>query len=153
MPDIGLLPPDFIFAAVLAIAPVAGIPPNNPEVILAIPCATNSIFESCVSSIISSATTADNNDSNAPNIAIVIAGANSLFIVAILNEGNAGIGITLLPIVSTGKCKTCTKRVDTIRAIIDPGITLFTFGQSAIIIIQPIPIANEYIFNVFIFAK
>ena len=46
IPEIGLLPPDLTFEAVLAIAPVAGIPPNSPDVILANPCATSSILES-----------------------------------------------------------------------------------------------------------
>lgn len=37
IPETELLPLDFTLAAVLAIAPVAGIHPNNPQVILAIP--------------------------------------------------------------------------------------------------------------------
>ena len=159
IPEIGLFPPDFTLAAVLAIAPVAGIPPNNPDVILARPWATSSIFESCVSEIIPSATTADNNDSRAAKIAIVIAGVNNLFIVLIFKDGKAGAGIAdeislnLLPIVSTGILNTLTTTVAQINAIIDPGIVLLTLGQRAIITMQPTPIAKDHIFRVFILEK
>ena len=39
IPEIGLLPPFFTLAEVLAIAPVAGIHPKSPEAILPMPCA------------------------------------------------------------------------------------------------------------------
>ena len=37
IPAIGVTPPFFTFAAVLAIAPVAGIPPNIPDAIFPAP--------------------------------------------------------------------------------------------------------------------
>ncbi|MPN01105.1 hypothetical protein SDC9_148308 [bioreactor metagenome] len=77
----GLLPPFFTLAAVLAIAPVAGIPPKIPEATFATPWAINSMFESCFPPIIPSATTAESSDSMAASIAIVKAGFIRLFIV------------------------------------------------------------------------
>ena len=77
MPETGVDPPFLIFATVLAIAPVAGIPPNKPEAILATPCATSSILERCLEPIIPSATTAESKDSMEPRIAIVKAGPMS----------------------------------------------------------------------------
>jgi len=49
IPERGDLPPFFTFAAVLAIAPVAGIPPKNPTKILPVPSAISSVLELCVS--------------------------------------------------------------------------------------------------------
>src|SRR5260221_5519749 len=73
-PATGVLAPALTFVAVLAIAPVAGNPPNKGETIFAIPCAINSTFGLCLSPLILSDTTAENNDSIAPSIATVIAG-------------------------------------------------------------------------------
>ena len=47
IPDIGVFPPFFAFIVVLAIAPVAGIPPKIGHAILAMPWAISSVFESC----------------------------------------------------------------------------------------------------------
>src|SRR5437773_2697246 len=62
IPAIGVRPPFFTFVAVRAIAPVAGIPPNNGEAILAMPCATSSMLERWRPPIMPSATTADRGD-------------------------------------------------------------------------------------------
>ena len=42
IPAMGVRPPFFTFVAVLAIAPVAGMPPKNGDTILAIPWAISS---------------------------------------------------------------------------------------------------------------
>jgi hypothetical protein len=74
IPARGVLPPFLILVAVLAIAPVAGIPPNRELPMFAIPCAINSVLERWFPPIIPSATTVYNNDSIAPSNAIAIAG-------------------------------------------------------------------------------
>ena len=73
IPAIGVFPPFLILAAVLAIAPVAGIPPNKADAIFPAPCATSSISERCFPLIIPSATTQESNDSMAANTAMVSA--------------------------------------------------------------------------------
>ena len=83
-------PPFLIFVAVLAIAPVAGIPPKIGDAMLATPWATSSIFESCFEPIIPSATTAESNDSIAARTAIEIAVGNKLVIVLIPKSGSVG---------------------------------------------------------------
>ena len=148
IPEIGVLPPFLTLAAVLAIAPVAGIPPNREEPILAIPCAISSAFELCLSPIIPSETTADNKDSIPPKSAIVKAGPINAFNVLRFRLGIWGIGIfelilpNWLPIVATGKLNINTTKVVTIKAIKDPGIFLFIFGQKIKIISASNPIAN-----------
>ena len=94
MPEMGDFPPFFTFAAVLAIAPVAGIPPNNPTKILPVPRAISSVLELCLSSIILSETTQDKRDSIPASKAIVNAFGSSSstlshVIWGILNVGNA----------------------------------------------------------------
>lgn len=42
IPTTGVLPPFLMLAAVLAIAPVAGIPPKQTDAMLPMPCATSS---------------------------------------------------------------------------------------------------------------
>jgi len=71
IPAIGVRPPFLILAAVRAIAPVAGIPPNNTEPILPIPCPISSWLLLCLLFTIPSATTAERRDSIAARIAIV----------------------------------------------------------------------------------
>ena len=63
IPEIGDLPPFLTFAAVRAIAPVAGIPPKKPEQIFPKPCAMSSVLELCLSLIIPSETTHESKDS------------------------------------------------------------------------------------------
>ena len=72
-------------AAVLAMAPVAGIPPKHAEPILATPCATSSMLERCFDAIILSATTADKSDSIPANTAIVNAFESCDLIIEIEN--------------------------------------------------------------------
>ena len=45
IPAIGVRPPFLTLAAVRAIAPVAGMPPNQADIIFPTPCPTNSAFE------------------------------------------------------------------------------------------------------------
>ena len=45
IPVTGVLPPFLILVAVLAIAPVAGIPPKTDDQILATPCAMSSVLD------------------------------------------------------------------------------------------------------------
>ena len=54
IPATGVRPPFLMLAAVLAIAPVAGIPPNKAEAILPAPWATSSMSERCFPLIIPS---------------------------------------------------------------------------------------------------
>ena len=121
---------------------------NNPDAILAIPSATNSIFDRCLLPIIPSDTTADNNDSIEHKNAIVNAGANKTWILAHVKWGIDGIGneedkfAYWLPIVCTSNFKTDTRNVVTTIAIKDPGIFLLILGQ-----IIKIAKANEPIIN------
>ena len=80
IPAILVLAPFLMFVAVLAIAPVAGIPPKNGTTIFPIPCEMSSLLELCLVPVIPSATTAESNDSIAPNIAIVNADGKSMII-------------------------------------------------------------------------
>ena len=70
-PAVGVRPPFLIFAAVLAIAPVAGIPPKSAEAIFPAPCAISSVSERCLLLIMPSATTQERSDSIAASTAIV----------------------------------------------------------------------------------
>ena len=45
IPAMGVFAPFFTFVTVLAIAPVAGIPPKNGVIMFAIPCPISSVFE------------------------------------------------------------------------------------------------------------
>src|SRR3989338_7458771 len=79
IPARGVLAPVLILVAVLAIAPVAGIPPNNTAPIFAIPCAISSQFDLCLFPVIPSATTADRRDSIPAKNAMVKAAGIKLF--------------------------------------------------------------------------
>ncbi len=76
-----------MFAAVLAIAPVAGIPPKNPDAIFPAPCAISSAFERWRLPIIPSATTQDKSDSMAARIAMVNASGSKSLIIPKLTLG------------------------------------------------------------------
>src|SRR5665213_1306425 len=69
----GVRPPFLTVGAVLAMAPVAGIPPNMGDTQLAMPWATSSILDLWLPPIIPSATTAQSKDSMAASMATVIA--------------------------------------------------------------------------------
>jgi len=66
MPAIGVCPPVFTLAAVRAMAPVAGIPPNAIDPMLAIPCAISSQFDRCLPPLSRSPTIAERSDSIPP---------------------------------------------------------------------------------------
>lgn len=87
IPATGVRPPFLILAAVLAIAPVAGIPPNRAEAIFPSPCATNSVSERCLPLIIPSATTQDNRDSMTVSTAMVNAFGIADFTIENLTAG------------------------------------------------------------------
>src|SRR5579872_789848 len=92
IPATGVRPPFLMLVAVRAIAPVAGIPPNIDEQILATPWAINSVLERWFPPVMPSATTADSKDSILPSIAMVKAGRMSCCKVAKLTEGMTGLG-------------------------------------------------------------
>jgi hypothetical protein len=125
--QLGVLPPFLILVAVLAMAPVTGMPPNNPEKIFEAPCATSSMFERCLPPIIPSATTAESKDSMLPSKAIAMAGCMSNLIVAKSMPGTEGMEIlfgispNLLSIVSTGKFEKIYDAVLNRMTTIDPG--------------------------------
>ena len=123
-----------ILAAVLAIAPVAGIPPNNAEPILPIPCATSSIFERCFEFIILSATTHERSDSIAARTAIVNPSENRsltiyIDIFGICNAGKELLIVYKSPIVFTFIPSPFTIAIPAKTAISEPGITLLIYGH------------------------
>ena len=71
MPAMGVRPPAFTLAAVRAMAPVAGMPPNITEPMLPTPWATSSMLARWCELIMESATTQDSRDSMAARIAMV----------------------------------------------------------------------------------
>src|SRR2546430_2188925 len=117
IPAMGVRPPFRTLVAVRAMAPVAGIPPNSGDAMLAIPCATSSMFERWRPPIIPSATTAERSDSTAPSNAIVNAAPINPGIWWNVTAGREGAGSAALmtpkrlPIVSTGRCSSCTPPV------------------------------------------
>ena len=139
IPAIGVRPPFFTFVAVRAIAPVAGIPPNNGEAILAMPCATSSMLERWRPPIMPSATTADSSDSIAARSAIVKAGPARPPMIAIERCGMRGAGRPAwispnrAPIVSTGRCSSWASAVVTISATNGPGMRVEILGHTRMI--------------------
>ena len=71
MPATGVRPPDLMLAAVRAIAPVAGMPPNSAEPTLPMPCAISSVLELWWEATMPSATTQDKRLSIAAKMAMV----------------------------------------------------------------------------------
>ena len=136
MPATGVRPPFLTFVAVRAIAPVAGIPPNSGDAMFATPCATSSMLERCRPPIMPSDTTAERSDSTAPSRAIVNAGPMSAGSCASVMAGSAGRGSAALmtpnrvPIVSTGRCSSCTRAVVTMRATNGLGMRRLNRGQA-----------------------
>ena len=96
IPATGVRPPFLILAAVLAIAPVAGIPPNKAEAILPAPCATSSMSERCFPLIIPSATTQERSDSMAASTAMVNAFGIAFWTIYTLTSGRWNEGRELL---------------------------------------------------------
>lgn len=103
---IGDRPPERMLTAVRAIAPVAGMPPKNPEATDASPCPTSSRSASYGPvSDIEAATRADSSDSIAANAATVNAGPSSDRTVAQSAVGRRGAGRVFgsSPIVAAGR--------------------------------------------------
>ena len=71
MPEMGVRPPLLTLAAVRAMAPVAGMPPNRTEPMLPTPWATSSILQRWWAEIMESATTHESRDSMAARMAMV----------------------------------------------------------------------------------
>ncbi len=94
-PDNGEAAPFLILVAVLAMAPVAGIPPNSEVAILAIPWPTSSLLLLCLVLAILSATTADSKDSIPPSIAITQAAGNSITMLSHVKSGKLKDGSLL----------------------------------------------------------
>ena len=142
IPATGVLPPLLILVIVRAMAPVAGMPPNNGVIRLAVPCAISSVFDSCLSPVTPSATVADSNDSIAPNTAIVMATGNKSLMASQLRvgmaaSGNSDLMVKRSPMVSMESMpayvfNTYTPIVTTIIAIREPGIFFENRGVMAI---------------------
>ena len=136
IPATGVRPPFFTLVAVRAIAPVAGMPPNSGDAMLATPCATSSMFERWRPPIIPSATTAERRDSTAPSSAIVNAAPIRPGICRKVTAGSEGAGSTALitpnrlPMVSTGRCPSCTAAVVTMSATNGLGMRRLTRGHA-----------------------
>ena len=124
-----------MLAAVRAIAPVAGMPPNNADAIFPAPCATNSISERCFPLIMPSATTQESRDSIAASTAMVNAFGTAAFTVSKVTDGRWKDGSALLmvyrfPMVDTFNGRNCTINIPAMTAIRDPGIFLKTIGDT-----------------------
>ena len=98
IPATGVLPPLLILAAVLAIAPVAGIPPKSAEPIFPTPWATSSVLERCLEFVMPSATTQESKDSIAASMAMVNASGNTVCAMERLNDGTWRYGSLLLTV-------------------------------------------------------
>ena len=75
---------------VRAITPVAGMPPNSGEAMLATPCASTSMFERCRVPAIVSAATADRSNSTPTRKAMVKADGRTLSTFVQGHVGQAG---------------------------------------------------------------
>ena len=147
MPESGDFPPFLTFAAVLAIAPVAGMPPKKPTNILLAPSAISSVLELCLSFIILSETTQDSKDSIPASNAIVNALGNKESILSPVMVGRVKVGnceeivysepIVFVLIIGIRQTNEPNK-----TAIKEPGIFLEIFGQTIKTISPKTPIAN-----------
>ena len=119
-----VLPPERTFTAVLAIAPVAGIPPNRPEAIDARPCpnSSRSPLKDPVSEM-DAATRAESRDSIAASAATVRAGPISEVTRDGEAVGNAGAGMMCgsAPIRASGMRARTTTVETTAMAMREPG--------------------------------
>ena len=95
MPATGVRPPDLMLAAVRAIAPVAGMPPNRAEPMLPMPCAISSVLELWWVATMPSATTQDRRLSIAAKIAMVNALEIMLSMVEKEKSGSVKLGSLL----------------------------------------------------------
>ena len=92
IPATGVRPPLLILVIVLAMAPVAGIPPKIGVTILAMPRAMSSVLELCLALIIPSATVAESRDSMAPRAAMVMAIGKRFFTASQSRAGISAFG-------------------------------------------------------------
>ena len=92
IPATGVRPPLLILVIVLAMAPVAGIPPKIGVTILAMPRAMSSVLELCLALIIPSATVAESRDSMAPSAAMVMAIGKRFFTASQSRAGISAFG-------------------------------------------------------------
>ena len=134
IPAMGVRPPFFTLAAVLAMAPVAGIPPNNAEVMLPAPWAINSMLERCLLFTMLSATTQESRDSIAARIAMVKASGRTFCTVFRLKDGREIVGSLLeisyrSPMVFTFILSSATMALPTSTAISEGGIFLQKPGR------------------------
>ena len=144
-------------AAVLAIAPVAGIPPKSADTILPAPCATSSILGLCLEPIIPSDTTHERRLSIPASTAIVSASGRSVIIISILTLGILTAGspffiVYRLPIVLTSDSAgmNLTITTDTITAISEGGIlsSALNLGHMISIASATTPTINAFTLNV-----
>ena len=127
MPAMGVRPPAFTFAAVRAIAPVAGMPPNNTDAMLPTPCATSSVLARWCALIMESATTQDSSDSMAAKMAIVAPFASwlrnsSKSSCGRWNSGSAPLMTYRSPMVFTLRLRPLTSAMPTKSATSEPGM-------------------------------
>ena len=107
MPATGVCPPERMLVTVRAMAPVAGMPPNSTDAMLAAPWAVSSTLELCLSPVMPSATTHESSDSMPASRAMVMASGNSSRTRAKVNVGQTKLGSSRgmppnrLPMVST----------------------------------------------------
>ena len=134
IPAMGVLPPFLILAAVLAMAPVAGIPPNSADAMLPAPCATSSILERCLEFTMESATTQESRDSIPAKMAMVKASGtrDSMVFKSACGRENAGSLAEMVyksPMVLTGRLQRTTTALLTKTAIKDAGILFKNPGR------------------------
>ena len=151
MPATGEVAPLRTLVAVRASTPVTGMHPKKGTVKLARPCAISSWFESCRSSIMPSATTAESSDSIAPIIVMAMAGATRLPRCDQSNTSGCSAGRPLgnasgpkRPVmVMTGSRNARTVKVPRMTATIEPGTKRAqAFGQSVMRAAEASPTAT-----------
>ena len=134
MPEMGVRPPLLALAAVRAMAPVAGMPPNRTDPMLPMPCATSSMLQRWCELIIESATTHESSDSIAAKMAMVMPLAsssrnNSKLSAGAWNWGKPPEIVYKSPIVLTFIPRPPTKTQPASTETMEAGILSVTMGQ------------------------
>ena len=134
MPATGVRPPFLTFAAVRAMAPVAGMPPKSAEPMLPTPCATSSMLLRWCELIMLSATTQDRSDSMAARMAMVMPFGSWSLSSSTLSWGTWSVGRLLPMVYRSPMVLACIPRpltmpIPTMSATRDPGILPLTLGQ------------------------
>ena len=129
IPATGLRPPFFMLAAVLAMAPVAGMPPKSADAAFPTPWATSSMLELCFPPIMPSATTQESRDSMAASTAMVMASGITLCTMLKLMDGRRNVGrpedmVYKSPMVLTFRSRAFTSTAAATTAIKDGGTFL-----------------------------